>query len=39
MKKKEKNYYRNKMIREIKETQTLKKKLDHMLNYKTKQKH
>ena len=32
--KKEINYSRNKMVTEIKETQTLKNKLDHMLNYK-----
>ena len=34
MKKIEINYYRNKMIRETKETLNLKTQLDHKLNYK-----
>ena len=34
MKKMEMNYFRNEMITELKETQTLKNYIDPMLNYK-----
>ena len=36
MKKKEINYYKNEMITETKETQTLKNYIDLILNYKIK---